>query len=102
MQHFLLVYTLAPDYLERRAAFRNEHLTLAWQACERGELELGGALGDPVDTALLLFRGETPEAAERFARADPYVLHGVVTSWRVRPWTTVFGPAATSPVRPVR
>lgn len=100
MKHYLLVYTLAPDYLERRSAFRSEHLRLAWQACERGELELGGALCDPVDTALLLFRGDTPEAAERFAQADPYVRNGVVTAWRVREWTTVFGGSAAAPVRP--
>jgi len=98
--HYFLFYETAPDYLERRATCRDEHLTLAWQAHDRGELVLGGALGDPVDTALLLFQGDSPEVAERFAAADPYVRNGLVVSWRVRPWTTVVGALAASPVRP--
>lgn len=28
--HYLLFYDYAPDYLERRAQFREEHLALAW------------------------------------------------------------------------
>jgi uncharacterized protein YciI len=97
--HFLLFYELAPDYLERRPLFRAEHLALAWQAAERGELLLGGAVGEPVDLALLLFWGDSPEVAERFAAADPYVRSGMVTRWRVRPWTTVVGGEAAAPVR---
>lgn len=98
--HWLLFYDTAPDYLERRAAFRDAHLGLAWAAAERGELMLGGALSDPVDGAVLLFRGETAEVAERFAKADPYVVDGLVKSWRVRAWTTVVGEDASTPVRP--
>jgi uncharacterized protein len=98
--HYLLMYDLAPDYLERRGQYRDAHLALAWQAVERGDLLLAGALAEPVDHALLLFRGDSPAAAEAFAAADPYVAHGLVTSWRVRPWTTVVGDGATTPVRP--
>jgi uncharacterized protein YciI len=98
--HFLLIYDLAPDYLERRGEFRNEHLKLAWEAQERGEIVIAGALADPADQAVLLFTGDSPEAAERFARADPYVVHGLVRQWRVRPWTTVIGKDAAHPVRP--
>ncbi len=42
--HYLLMYDFAPDYMERRAEFRNEHLALAWRAQQRGEVVLGGAL----------------------------------------------------------
>jgi len=98
--HYLLFYDLAPDYLERRAGFRDEHLTLAWTAQARGELVLAGALADPADGAVLLFEGDTPEVAERFAEADPYVRAGLVTAWRVRPWTTVVGKDAKTPMRP--
>lgn len=94
--HFLLIYDLAPDYLERRAAFRAEHLKLAWQA--NGVL-LGGALGEPADRALLLFEGDSAEEAKRFANADPYVRNGLVKRWEVRPWTTVVGKYAATPVR---
>lgn len=98
--HYLLFYDVGSDYVERRAEFRAEHLALAWQACDRGDLVLGGALADPVDGAVLLFRGDSPEVAERFARADPYVRNGVVKRWRVRTWSTVVGEAAARPVRP--
>jgi len=49
---------------------------------------------------LLMFQGETPEAAEHFAKTDPYVLNGLVKSWRVREWKTVVGTTAASPVMP--
>ncbi len=97
--HYLLFYDVVPDYVERRTAFRSEHLKLAWEACARGEIVIAGALADPVDGAVFLFQGESPEAAERFAAADPYVRNGLVTQWRVRPWTTVVGEQAASPVR---
>jgi uncharacterized protein YciI len=98
--HFLLFYEVAPDYLERRGQFRTEHLSLGWEAHARGELLLAGALADPIDGAVLLFRGDSPVVAEAFARGDPYVRYGLVTRWRVRPWTTVVGENATSPVHP--
>ncbi len=94
--HFLLIYDLAPDYLERRAGYRAEHLKLAWEA--KGVL-LGGALGEPADRALLLFEGDSAEEAKRFANADPYVRNGLVKRWEVRPWTTVVGKYAATPVR---
>lgn len=98
--HYLLIYDLSPDYLARRGEFRQAHLALAWEAHERGELVLGGALADPADGAILLFQGDSAEAAERFAAADPYVANGLVKSYRVRPWTTVVGAQASTPVRP--
>lgn len=100
MKHFLLFYELSADYLERRAQFRDEHLRKAWAANAQGDLLLGGALADPADTAILMFRGETPDVAETFAKTDPYVLNGLVKSWRVRQWTTVLGEWAATPVRP--
>ena len=89
--HYLLIYDLVGDYVERRAPLRAMHIALARAAEQRGELVLGGALANPPDRAVLLFRGESPDAAERFASADPYVLNGLVTGWRVREWTTVVG-----------
>jgi uncharacterized protein len=98
--HYLLMYDFAPDYMERRSEFRDEHLALAWRAQEHGDVVLGGALADPADAGLLLFQGDSPAAAERFAQADPYVKNGLVSRWRVRKWTTVVGKDAATPVRP--
>lgn len=99
MQHFLLFYDYVPDYMTRRAEFRSAHLALAWQAHERGELLLGGVMGEPLDGALLLFQGDSPAVAEQFAAADPYVLHGLVSNWRVRSWNTVVGENSCNPTR---
>jgi uncharacterized protein len=89
--YYLLLYDVVPDYAERRAALRDEHLALGRAAHERGELVMGGALAGPVDGAVLLFRGDSPQVAERFAQADPYVRHGLITHWLVRQWTVVIG-----------
>lgn len=97
--HFLLFYQFVPDYLQRRPLHRAEHLRLAWEAHDRGELILAGALADPADAAVLLFEGESDAAARAFVAADPYVKAGLVTRWSLRPWTTVVGEAAATPVR---
>ena len=89
--HYLLIYDLVADYIERRAPLRAEHIALARAAETRGELILGGAFANPPDGAVLLFRSDSPAAAEAFAAADPYVTNGLVTRWRVREWTTVIG-----------
>ena len=88
--HLLLEYTLAEDYLERRTALRSDHLELARAAHERGELVLAGALPDPFDRALLVWTAPR-EVVERFVEADPYVVHGLVTGWTIRPWNVVIG-----------
>jgi len=97
--HYLLFYEFVPDYLERRSEFRDAHLAMAWEACDRGDLVLGGAL-DPADRAVLMFSGDSPAVAESFAKEDPYVKKGLVTRWSVRPWMTVVGTTAASPVKP--
>lgn len=89
--HYLLLYDVVDDYAERRVPYRTDHLAHARAAVARGDLVLGGALANPVDGTVLLFKGASPAAAEAFAAADPYVRHGLVTRWRVREWTTVVG-----------
>jgi uncharacterized protein YciI len=89
--HTILFYELVDDYLERRAQFRQQHLGLAQQAQQRGELVLAGALADPPDGAVLVFQGDCTDVAKAFAKLDPYVTNGLVKAWRVRKWTTVIG-----------
>lgn len=89
--YYLLLYDVIEDYVERRAIFRAEHLGLAKAAVDRGELILGGALANPVDGAVLVFRGDSPTVASAFAESDPYVRNRLVTRWRVREWTVVVG-----------
>jgi uncharacterized protein len=98
--HYLLFYEVDENYVEKRALYRDAHLGLAWKASERGELILAGALANPVNGALLLFKGNSPDVAEKFAAADPYVTNGIVKRWYVREWTTVAGDLAANPKRP--
>jgi uncharacterized protein YciI len=89
--HYLLFYDVVDDYVTRRAPLRAAHIGHARESMARGELVLAGALANPPDGAVLLFRGPSPEVAERFAEKDPYVVNGLVKNWRVREWTTVVG-----------
>jgi uncharacterized protein YciI len=92
--HYLLFYKAGEDYEERRKPFRAAHLKYARDAVARGELVLGGALANPVDGAVLLFRSDSSQTAEDFAKSDPYVVNGIVENWYVREWTTVVGDGA--------
>src|SRR5690606_27817043 len=77
MPHYLLIYHLKDDYLERRPQFRAAHLELAKESVAMGDLVIGGALAEPADLGILWFKGESAAAAERFAQSDPYVLNGL-------------------------
>lgn len=102
MPYFLLLYETADNYAEKRAPFRAEHLALAREAHARGELLLAGALADPMDRAVLVFRTADRSTVEAFARRDPYVLNGAIKKWDVRPWTVVIGndPSEPAPTPP--
>ncbi|MBZ4323082.1 YciI-like protein [Streptomyces huiliensis] len=91
MAYYVLEYALADDYVERRAPLREEHLGLAREAHDRGALVLGGALGEPMDRALMVWRVDDPAVVAEFAERDPYVRHGLVTAWTVRPWAVAVG-----------
>lgn len=91
MTYYALFYEVVDDFIRRRTPFREEHLLLAREAHARGELLLAGALDDPPAGALLVFQSGGPETAEAFAYKDPYVKNGLITRWKVRPWTVVVG-----------
>jgi uncharacterized protein YciI/heme-degrading monooxygenase HmoA len=91
MTYYALLYELVEDMVTRRVPFREEHLRLAREARERGELVLAGALAEPVDRALLVFHVDNKSKVEAFARKDPYVVNGLAKKWEVRPWNVVVG-----------
>lgn len=89
--YYILFYKTVENYVEKRAPYRNEHLALAKGAYEDGTLVMAGALAEPADGAVLVFRGDGPQVAEEFAQNDPYVKNGLISEWHVRPWTVVVG-----------
>jgi hypothetical protein len=96
MPYYALFYDAVDDFIARRSLYRDEHLRMARESHARGELVLAGALADPADGALLIFQGDSPAAAEAFARQDPYVRNGLITAWTVRSWTVVVGNEASA------
>ena len=87
--HQALFYEYVENAVEARGPYRDDHLALIARAVEDGRIAMAGALGDPPHGGLLVFRGDDPSVAERFTEEDPYVSGGVVTNWRVEPWTVV-------------
>jgi hypothetical protein len=85
----LLFYDYVEDIVERRAPHRPAHLELIEKWVADGRIVAGGATGDPPTGALIVF-SETGDP-EEWVDADPYVEQGLVTGWRVEPWTVVAG-----------
>ena len=90
-EHHILFYKTVENYVERRKPYREAHLAYANSAHDRGELLFGGALDDPADGAVLIFKTADPAVVEAFARNDPYVNAGLIVEWTVRPWIVVIG-----------
>jgi uncharacterized protein YciI len=89
--YYLLLYELVDDYMQRRPVFREEHLRLAREANERGELLLAGAYANPPDGAALVFHADDESVVRHFVAQDPYVREGLVKRWAIRQWTVVIG-----------
>jgi uncharacterized protein YciI len=88
VKHCILQYESVDDFINRRTPYREEHLRLIREAHARGEIVMAGALGDPPDGGLLVFKAPAA-VAEAFAGRDPYVTNGLITRWVVRPWNVV-------------
>ena len=89
--YYILFYKTVDNYVEKRAPLRPLHLDLVNESHKGGTLVMAGALTDPADGAVLIFKGDSPAVAEDFARNDPYVKNGLITEWHVRPWVVVAG-----------
>jgi uncharacterized protein YciI len=89
--YFILFYKTVENYIEKRVPLRNAHLALVKDAYYKGQLVMAGALADPPDGAVLIFKGDGPEGAEEFVKNDPYIKNGLITEWSIRQWTVVIG-----------
>ena len=92
--HHIPFYDVADNFIQRRDQFRSAHLALAKESEAKGDLMMTGALSEPVDRAVLIFTSR--EAAEEFAKIDPYYLNGLVKSYAVRKWNAVIGKGVES------
>jgi uncharacterized protein YciI len=88
---YVLLYESAEGVADKAAAHAEAHRRHWRPFHARGELLLIGPFGDPQSQgAMSVFT--TREAAEQFARADPFVVNGVVRSWEVREWDEAVDP----------
>jgi uncharacterized protein len=88
---YVLFYESADDVLAKAQAHFAAHSARGQEFNERGSLIAYGPFGDPQEEgSMAVFT--TREAAEEFARDDPFVLNGVVRGWHIREWNEAFLP----------
>jgi uncharacterized protein len=88
---YVLFYESADDVASKAPAHFPAHKARLDEFHARGDLLLLGTFADPQkDGSMSVFR--TREAAEEFAREDPFVLNGVVRDWRVLDWNEILEP----------
>jgi uncharacterized protein YciI len=85
---YVLLYESADDVASRAPAQFPAHKARLDEFHARGDLLMVGTFGDPqTQGSMAIFR--TREAAEEFAREDPFVLNGVVARYEIRDWDEV-------------
>ena len=87
--HHILFYDYPEDVVEGRGPFREGHLDLIKQWKSDGRLVMAGAVGDPPNGGVLVFKVDDPAEIEAFVDADPYALNGVIVGRRIEPWNVV-------------
>jgi uncharacterized protein YciI len=86
---YALFYDYVENIVERRAPYHERHLEWLREWMADGRIALGGALGRPPHGALIVFDVEDPVQVEDFVSGDPYVIEGLVPTYRVEPWAVV-------------
>jgi len=87
---YVLFYESADDVGSKAPAHFPAHRARVDAFHARGDLLLVGTFANVQrDGAMSVFTSR--EAAEEFARDDPFVLNGVVRDWRVLDWDEVLG-----------
>ncbi len=82
---YVLLYASAADVASKAPAHYAAHSERAARFHTEGTLLMIGVFENTQrDGAMAVFTSR--EAAEEFARGDPFVLHGVVRGWEIRGW----------------
>jgi uncharacterized protein len=80
---YVVMYESADDVRDKAPIHFAAHVARWKEFRERGELEMIGTFSD-LSGSMAVFT--TREAAEEFVKSDPFVLHGVVSSWQIKEW----------------
>jgi uncharacterized protein YciI len=86
---YVLFYEAAEDVVNKAPPQMPAHRAHIQAFHEGRALEQVGLFGSPQDEgAMVIFSAR--EAAEEFARTDPFVLNGVVRRWHIRQWDEIY------------
>ncbi|MFT3735169.1 MAG: YciI family protein [Rhodocyclaceae bacterium] len=83
----LMFYEMAADAMSKVQAHYADHVARLHEFKARGTLLMAGPYGMPPVGALGVFT--TREAAEEFAKDDPFVVHGIVGRYTLHDWNEV-------------
>ncbi|GII27848.1 YciI family protein [Planotetraspora mira] len=87
---YVMFYDSGDDVASKAPAHFPAHRARLDDFHAQGTLLMVGTFGDPQNEgSMAVFT--TREAAEEFAKEDPFVLNGVVRNWYVREWNEIFG-----------
>ena len=88
---YVLFYEPGDDVATYAPAHFPAHSARLEEFHARGDLLMVGTFGDPqTEGSMSIFTSR--EAAEEFAKEDPFVLNGVVRDWHIREWNEVLTP----------
>ena len=89
--YLLLTLDYVPDILEKRDPYRADHIAGAKAAEADGKVVLAGALQNPTDAGVFVFKDCDEAFVDAFVKADAYYKAGLVTGYTIRPWMIVVG-----------
>ena len=85
MPKYVLFYESADDVRSKAPSQFRAHVARWKEFQDDGTLLMIGTFANPQEEgSMAIFT--TREAAEAFARSDPFVLNGVVHRWSIREW----------------
>lgn len=90
----ILQTNYAPNTLEKRVPFREQHLQAGQTQVDAGKLILAGPYGDPVEGGMFVWKDSTEQVLqeiEAYVKADAYFINGFITSWSIKPYTVLVG-----------
>jgi uncharacterized protein YciI len=85
---YVSFYDVAPGALSKVMEHFPAHRARLDEFHARGELIAAGPLGMPPTGAMAIFTSR--ESAEAFIQGDPFVVNGLVATWRIVEWNAAF------------
>lgn len=88
---FVTKYQSLTEAMEKEPELISNHRIRSKKFHEEGKLLLAGAFLDrpeePLSTMAVL---SSREAAEEYAKGDPFLLKGMISNWYIREWANMF------------